>query len=78
MAQTGFTCTLTRADEPACQSYAQVTIMGSEGALARGCPWSAVPALDSITGAYVDWSDSGPQRMGAQGLELVAGRSQLG
>ena len=32
MAQTRFTCTLTRADEPACQSYARVTIMDSEGA----------------------------------------------
>ena len=31
MAQTRFTCTLTRADEPACQSYARVTIMDSGG-----------------------------------------------
>ena len=31
MAQTRFTCTLTRADEPACQSYARVTIVDSEG-----------------------------------------------
>ena len=29
MAQTRFTCTLTRADEPACQMYARVTIMNT-------------------------------------------------
>jgi hypothetical protein len=34
MAQTRFTCTLTTADEPACQSYARVTITDSEGATA--------------------------------------------
>ena len=38
MAQTRFTCTLTRADEPACQTYARVTITDSEGASARACP----------------------------------------
>jgi hypothetical protein len=38
MAQTRFTCTLTRADEPACQSCTRVTIMDSEGASARACP----------------------------------------
>ena len=32
MTQTRFTCTLTRADEPACQSYARVTIADAEGA----------------------------------------------
>ena len=32
MTQTRFTCTLTQADEPACQSYARVTIVDSEGA----------------------------------------------
>jgi len=58
MAQTRFTCTLTRADEPACQCYARVTITGSEGATARGCPRHAVAALDGITGAHVDWADS--------------------
>ena len=31
MTQTRFTCTLTRADEPACQSYARVTIVDAEG-----------------------------------------------
>jgi hypothetical protein len=50
MAQTRFTCTLTRADEPACQSYARVTIgpaygpQRTDGRLAqsygrRSCPW---------------------------------------
>jgi hypothetical protein len=58
MAQTRFTCSLTRADEPACQSYARVTIMGCEGATARGCPRHAVAALNGITGAHVDWADS--------------------
>jgi len=38
MAQTRFTCTLTRADEPACQSCTRVTIVDSEGASARACP----------------------------------------
>jgi hypothetical protein len=58
MAQTRFTCTLTRADEPACQSYARVTIADSEGATARGCPRHAVAALNGITSAHVDWADS--------------------
>ena len=58
MSQTRFTCPLTRADEPACQSYARVTIVDSEGATARGCPRHAVAALDGITGAHVDWADS--------------------
>ena len=51
MAQTRFTCILTKADEPACQSYARVTIMDSEGASARACPRHAVAALDGIAGA---------------------------
>ena len=58
MAHTRFTCSLTRADEPSCQSYARVTIVDSEGATARGCPRHAVAALDGITGAHVDWADS--------------------
>ena len=58
MAQTRFTCTLTRADEPACQSHARVTIADSEGAIARGCPRHVVAALDGITGAHIDWADS--------------------
>jgi hypothetical protein len=58
MAQTRFTCSLTRADEPSCQSYARVTIVDSEGATARGCVRHAVAALDGIIGAHVDWTDS--------------------
>ena len=58
MTQTRFTCTLTQADEPVCQSYARVTIIDSEGATARSCPRHAVAALDGITGAHVDWADS--------------------
>jgi len=42
MTQTRFTCTLTTADEPPCQSYARVTITDAEGATARGCPRHAV------------------------------------
>ena len=51
MAHTRFTCILTTADEPACTSYARVTITGAGGATARGCPRHAVAALDGITGA---------------------------
>ena len=43
MAQTRFTCTLTRAGEPACQSYARVTIADSLGATARGGPATRSP-----------------------------------
>ena len=78
MAQTRFTCTLTRADEPACQSYARVTITDSEGATARGCPRHAVAALDGITGAHVDWADSkGLNQWERQALELSGERSKL-
>ncbi len=38
MTQTRFTCTLTRADEPGCQSYARVTIIDSHGDSGRACP----------------------------------------
>jgi hypothetical protein len=58
MAQTRFTCTLTTSDEPACQSYARVTIADTEGASARACPRHAIAALDGITCAHVDWADS--------------------
>ena len=58
MAQTRFTCTLTQADEPACQSYARVTIMDAKGDSARACPRHAVAALDGIASAHVDWADS--------------------
>ncbi len=78
MAQTRFTCTLTKADEPACQSYARVTIEDSEGATARGCPRHAITALDGITGARVDWADSkGLNEWERKALELSEERSKL-
>ena len=78
MAQTRFTCTLTRADEPACQSYARVTIVDAAGAAARGCPRHAVAALDGITGAHVDWTDSrGLNGWERTALELSEERSKL-
>ena len=78
MTQTRFTCTLTQAEEPACQSYARVTITDSEGATARGCPRHAVAALDGITGAHVDWADSnGLNEWERKALELSEERSQL-
>ena len=58
MAQTRFSCTLTRADGPSCQSYARVTIVDAERASARACPRHAVAALDGTTRAHVDWADS--------------------
>ncbi len=73
MAQTRFTCTLTKADEPSCQSYARVTIVGSEGASARACPRHAVAALDGIASAHVDWADSkGLNEWERKALELSA------
>ncbi len=78
MAQTRFTCTLTRADEPACQSYGRVTITDSEDATARGCPRHAVAALNGITGAHVDWADSkGLNEQERTALELSEERSKL-
>jgi hypothetical protein len=67
MTQTRFTCTLTQADEPACQSYARVTIVDSEGATARGCPRHAVaPSTASpapaLTGPTPRASTSGSVR----------------
>lgn len=41
MAQTRFTCTLTKTGEPACQSYVRVTVTDAEGTTARGCPVKA-------------------------------------
>jgi hypothetical protein len=79
MAQTRFTCTLTRADEPACQAYARVTIADSQDATARGCPRHAVAALDGIIGAHVDWADSkGLSQWERTALELAEERSTLG
>jgi hypothetical protein len=79
MTQTRFTCTLTRADEPACQSYARVTIVDSEGATARGCPRHAAAALDFVSRTRVDWSDSkGLNQWERTALELAEELSQLG
>lgn len=55
--QTRFTCTLTQADEPVCQSCARMTIMDSEGLqpvavlVTLWPPWTAslVPALTGPT-----------------------------
>ncbi len=78
MTQTRFTCTLTRADEPACQSYARVTIVDTEGATTRGCPRHAAAALDGITDAHVDWADSkGLNEWECKALELSEERSKL-
>ena len=79
MAQTRFTCTLTKADEPVCQSCARVTIIDPEGTSARGCPRHAVAALDGITSARVDWPDSkGLNQWERAALDLAEERSQLG
>jgi hypothetical protein len=78
MVPTRFTCTLTRADEPVCQSYARVTIADSDGATARSCPRHAVAALDGITGGQVDWADSkGLNEWERKALELSEERSRL-
>jgi hypothetical protein len=78
MAQTRFICTLTKADEPACPSYARVTIVDAEGTSARACPRHAVAALNGITGARVDWPDSkGLNEWERNALELAEERSQL-
>jgi hypothetical protein len=78
MTHTRFTCSLTRADEPACQSYARVTIADSEGDSACGCPRHAVAALGGITGAHVDWTDSkGLNEWERKALELTGERSEL-
>lgn len=73
------TRTLTRADEPACQSYARATIIDSQGASGRACPRHAVAALDGISQARVDWPDSkGLNQWERTALELAEERSQLG
>ena len=78
MAQTRFTCILTKADEPPCNSYARVTITDSEGVSARGCPHHAAAALDGITGAHIDWADSkGLNQWERNALELSEERSRL-
>ena len=78
MAQTRFTCTLVRADEPACQSYARATIVDGEGASVRGCPRHAVAALDGIAGAHVDWADSkGLNEWERRALDLSEEQSKI-
>jgi hypothetical protein len=78
MTHTRFTCSLTRADEPACQSYARVTIVDSEGDSARGCPRHTVAALGGIIGAHVNWTDSkGLNEWERKALELAEERSKL-
>ncbi len=78
MAQTRFTCRFTKADEPSCQSYARVTIVDAEGAIARGCPRHAVAALDGIADAHVDWADSkGLNEWERRALELSEERSRF-
>jgi hypothetical protein len=74
-----FPCTLTKADEPACQSCARVTIIDSHKDSGRACPRHAVAALDGISRARVDWSDSkGLNQWERTALELAEERSQLG
>jgi hypothetical protein len=79
MTQTRFTCTLTRADEPACQSYARVTIIDVQGDSGRACPRHAVAALHGISRAHVDWPGSkGLNQWESTALKLAEERSQLG
>ncbi len=68
MTQTRFTCTLTRADEPACQSYARVTIVDSEGTssprrvlVTQWLP-STAPLAPALTGPTPRASTSGSAR----------------
>jgi hypothetical protein len=78
MAQTQFTCTLTTADEPACLSYARVTVVDSERASSRACPRHAVAALDGIASAHVNWTDSkGLNEWEHKALELAEERSKI-
>lgn len=79
MTQTRFTCTLTVADEPACESYARVTIVDSQGDRGRGCARHAAAALNGIAGTRVDWADTkGLNKWEHQALELAEERSKLG
>jgi hypothetical protein len=72
MAQTRFTCTLTKTDEPACQSYVRVTVTDAEGTTARSCPRHAVAALN---GAHVD--SKGLNQWERQALDLAKEQSKL-
>jgi hypothetical protein len=72
-----FQCTLTRADEPQCTTYARVTITDTAGDSARACTRHAVAALDGIDGARVDWADTrGLNEFERKALELTAEISQ--
>jgi hypothetical protein len=79
MAQTRFTCTLTKAYEPACQSYAR-TQSGAPKEPVSACPRHAVAALDGITGA-LSAASTGPTPKAStwerKALELAEERSQL-
>jgi hypothetical protein len=78
MAYNRFQCTLTKGDEPACESYARVTIADTEGTTARACPRHAIAALDGIVGARVDWTDSkGLNEWERKALELTEEHSGL-
>jgi hypothetical protein len=78
MTQTRFTCTLTKTDETACQSYARVTIIDAQGTAAGGCPRHAVAALNGLTGAHMDWAGTkGINEWEHQALELAEERSKL-
>lgn len=67
-----FQCVLTRTGEPACTTYARVTIADLTGATARGCLWHAMAALEGINGACVDWDDTrGLNEWEQKALELT-------
>ena len=65
------------ASEPACQSYARVTIIDREGTSGRGCARHAVQALENIDGAHIDWADSkGLNEHERRALEIAADRNR--
>lgn len=69
------TAPLRQADQPACQSYARITITDCEGATARGCPRHAVAALNGLSDARVD--SKGLNEWQRKAIELAEERSQL-
>ena len=77
MTATRFTCSLLKADEPACTNYARVTVVDAECGKARACPAHAVTALEGIRGARVDWTDSkGLNEYETKALEIAEERSR--
>lgn len=67
-----FRCTLTIQDEPACGTYARVTITDATGDRARACPAHAIRALEGIDGARVDWPDTvGLNEFEVKALEIT-------